>query len=64
MFEILEKLQKEQNIVEIKLLQSLINVEIENDFTSSLYDVCVNYNNFYGVDFILKIALLLKLKFD
>jgi uncharacterized protein YihD (DUF1040 family) len=64
LFELLEKLQKEQNTSEIKILQSLVQESKFNGFVSSCEDCCLKYETFYGVDFLLKIAILLKLKFE
>jgi hypothetical protein len=64
LYELLEKLQTEQNTIEIKLLQSLV---VKNQIlfeVSRIEEVCEQYESFYGVDFLLTIALLLKLKLD
>jgi hypothetical protein len=63
-FAILEKLQFEQNTTEIRLLQSLVQSNNGINFSSTFYDVIFKYESFYGVDFLLKIALLLNLKFE
>jgi hypothetical protein len=62
--ELFQELQQIQNNVEIQTQQSLYEnnekVEKECDFKNT----CLAYDSFYGVEFLLKIAMHLKLKFE
>jgi hypothetical protein len=68
-FKLFQELQIEQNIVEFKILQSLYGENIESvyknvDNESNLKVVCFEYEKYYGVDFLMKIASLLRVKFE
>jgi hypothetical protein len=50
--------------VEIRILQSLVYEKEEVSVGSIFKTTCENYKNFYHVEFLIKIASMLKLKFD
>ena len=64
LFNLFKELQHQQNSCEIKIMQSLYSTNIERERNCEFKNVCVTYNNFYGVEYLLKIAFLTKLKFE
>jgi hypothetical protein len=69
LFHLFSELQIEQNNVKVKILKSLYdddsidNSKICNN-ESSLCKVCSEYEKFYGVEYLMKVASLLKVKFE
>lgn len=63
LYDVLGKIQKDQSLTEMNLLQWLI-ADKKNDFSGIYDETCLFNNSYYGVDFLLKISFLLKLKFD
>ena len=64
LFNLFKELQNQQNSTDIKITQSLyINVCPITE-VNDLKEICLNYEKYYGVDYLLKIASLLSLKFE
>jgi hypothetical protein len=65
-FEIFSILQNEQNINELKLLQSLYETtaEIKEEPKKNLRNMCLKYTTTNGISYLLAVSLLLNLKFE
>jgi hypothetical protein len=64
LFQLFKKLQYEQNNTEIKIIQNFYAEVKDDGFKNVLEEVCNDYSNFYGVNFLLRIASVMKLKFE
>jgi hypothetical protein len=65
-FQLFSELQIEQNNVEVKILQNLYGEDNVNNCNIGkiLSKVCAEYDKFYGIEYLIKVASLLKVKFE
>ena len=62
--ELFEKIRITQNNTEINILQSLYSGDESFITNDACFQTCYEYENFNGIDFVMKIAMLLRVKFD